>query len=329
MEIPETMLAAAISSYGGPEALHPASLPVPTPGPGELLVRLSSAGVAAWDPDEREGRFAGLFRAVHGREQGFPLVLGSEGAGRVVKVGEGAEGFTVGNEVYVASLLNAKGGMYAEYAAVPVGCVASVPEGMSLEEAGVIGGDASTAVRALEDVLKIKPGESLLVFGASGGLGHLAVQFAKLLGARVLAVASGPDGVALSLDLGADAAIDGRKRDVDLPAAIHAFAPGGVDAALYAAGGPAAQKTAAVVREGGRIAWPNGVEEPPEPRKGVCGEAFDAGIEPGLLARVNALIEKGEGLKVRISQVFPLEGAAGAHKALARHHLGKLALKIS
>ena len=126
--------------------------------------------------------------------------------------------------------------------------------------------DAITALRGLDDTLGLKPGESLMIFGASGGIGHLAVQLAKRMGARVLAVASGDDGVALARRLGADAVVDGHKDDV--AAAAREFAPDGLDAALLTAGGEAAEKALTALREGGRVAYPNGVEPEPQARSG-------------------------------------------------------------
>src|SRR5262249_57766568 len=105
-------------------------------------------------------------------------------------------------------------GFYAEYVAVHEENVAPIPKGLDPEEAGALGADGVTALRGLADQLDLRPGERLMVFGASGGVGHIAVQLAKRMGAKVLAVASGPDGVALVKRLGADAAVDGRKDDV-------------------------------------------------------------------------------------------------------------------
>ena len=111
-----------------------------------------------------------------------------------------------------------------------------------------------------------------MIFGASGGIGHLAVQFAKRMGARVFAVASGSDGVALVKRLGADVVIDGHKDDI--VAAARQFAPNGFDAALITAGGPAADKALGAMRPGGRVAYPNGVEPTPEPRSGIEAKAM-------------------------------------------------------
>jgi len=122
-----------------------------------------------------------------------------------------------------------------------------------------------------------------LIFGASGGIGHLAVQFAKRMGAYVLAVASGDDGVAFVRGLGADKVVDGHKEDV--LAAARQFAPNGLDAVLLTTGGEAAEKSLAAVRTGGRVAYPNGVQPVPKERAGIKLQSYDGEYNPPLLRR--------------------------------------------
>jgi len=259
----QTMRAVALDRFGGPETLAVQTLPVPEVGADEILIQVESAGVGQWDPFEREGGFA----QMSGVEPQFPYVLGSDGAGTVVAVGQDIRRFQEGDHVYAMSVLNAKGGFYAEYAVVKADDAVPIPDNLTAEQAGVMAVDAVTALRGLDDTLNLKSGESLLIFGASGGVGHLALQLAQRMGARVLAVASGADGVALARRLGADAVMDGHKDDI--AAAARAFAPEGLDAALLTAGGEAAQKALTALREGGRVAYPNGVEPEPQARAGV------------------------------------------------------------
>ena len=243
-----TMQAAAIDRFGGIETITLRTLPVPEVGPDEVLIRVESAGVAVWDVFEREGGFAQMF----GIEPKFPYVLGSDGAGTVAAVCEQVSRFKEGDRVYAATLTNPKGGFYAEFTAVKADNVSHVPDKLTTEQAGVMPSDAMTALRGLDDMLDLKQGEALMIFGASGGIGHLAVQLAKRMGARVLAMASGDDGVALATRLGADAVVNGRKDDV--AAAAREFAPDGLDAALVTAGGETAERALAAVRDGGRVA---------------------------------------------------------------------------
>ena len=247
---PKTMKAVAIDRFGGIETLTLQTLPVPEVGPDEVLIRVESADVGVWDPFEREGGFATML----GIEPKFPYVLGTDGAGTVAAVGEQVSRFKKGDRVYAVALANPKGGFYAEYAAVKADNVSHVPAKLTTEQAGVMACDALTALRGLDDMLGLKAGEALMIFGAGGGIGHLAVQLAKRLGARVLAVASGDDGVALARRLGADAVVNGRTDDV--AAAAREFAPEGLDAALMTAGGEAADRALAAMREAGALPIP-------------------------------------------------------------------------
>jgi NADPH:quinone reductase-like Zn-dependent oxidoreductase len=314
------MRAAALDRFGGVETIQMKTLPVPEPGPDEVLLRIESAGVGVWDPYEREGEFAKMF----GTKPRFPYVLGSDGAGTVAAVGERVRNFKEGDRAYALALANPKGGFYAEYAAVKAENASPIPRKLSVEQAGVMPVDALTALRGLDEILQLKQGESLMVFGAGGGIGHLAVQLAKRMGARVLAVASGEDGAALAKRLGADAVVDGRKDNVE--AAARAFAPDGIDAALVTAGGDAAESALRAVRDNGRVAYPNGVMPPPKARPGVKIQSYDGEPNPKQIEKLNRLIESGP-FEVHVARTFPLDKAAEAHRELDRHYLGKLALR--
>jgi len=317
---PQTMHAAAIDAFGGPVTPH--MLPVPAVAPDEILIRVESAGVGAWDPFERDGGFA----RIYGTQAHFPYVLGSDGAGTVVDVGRKVQGFKKGDRVYAFGLMNPKGGFYAEYAAVNADQASPIPGKLTVEQAGALPVDAMTALRGLDDTLALKAGESVLVFGASGGIGHLAVQLAKHMGARVFAVASGEDGVALVKRLGADAVVDGHKENV--AAKARTFAPQGLDVALLTAGGDAAEQALEAIRDGGRVAYPHGVEPEPRVRKSITVKTYDGTPSPESIARLNRLIAQAP-FEVHVSQTFPLEQAADAHRALRKHYLGKIALRPS
>jgi len=313
------MKGVAIDRFGGVETLSIKSLNVPKIDDDEILIHVESAGVGAWDPFEREGGFAKLL----GIKPKFPYVLGSDGAGTVAAVGERVDRFEEGDRVYACSLANPKGGFYAEYATAKADNAAHVPDQVSTEEAGALMVDAVTAMCGLDKALGLKQGESLMIVGASGGIGHLAVQLAKRMGARVLAVASGQDGVALAKKIGADAVVDGHQDDV--ATAARRLAPDGLDAALVTAGGPEVDKALSSVREGGRVAFPNGVEPAPKAPKGANVQSYDGEPDPNLIEKINRLIAAGP-FHVHIAHTYPLEQAADAHRALDAHHLGKLAL---
>jgi len=314
------MRAAALDRFGGVENLQVKQLPVPEPGPDEVLLRIESAGVGVWDPYEREGEFAKMF----GTKPSFPYVLGSDGAGTVAAVGAQVRRFKEGDHAYALALVNPKGGFYAEYAVVKADNVSPIPKKLSVEQAGAMPSDALTGLRGLDEILKLKQGESLMVFGAGGGIGHLAVQLAKRMAARVFAVASGDDGVALAKRLGADAVANGRKDDVE--AAARAFAPNGLDAALVTAGGEPTDRALRAMNKNGRVAYPNGVEPEPKAPAGVKIQSYDLEPTSQQIEKLNRLIESGP-FEVHVARAFPLEKAADAHRELDKHFLGKLALR--
>jgi NADPH:quinone reductase-like Zn-dependent oxidoreductase len=315
------MRAVAIDAFGGIDKLKLQTVPVPQPGPGEVLIRVAFAGVAVWDPIEREGIFAKMMKLT----PKFPLVLGSDGAGEVVAVGADVKTPRVGDTVYAAGFLNPKGGFYAEYAAIDAGLTTAPPPGMTLEQAAAFPGDAGTALRGLDDILHLKSGETVMIFGAGGGLGHLAVQLAKRMGAKVLAVASGADGVNLAKQIGADAVVDGRADDVT--AAVRKFAPAGLDAALLAAGGKVADGALTALRAGGRVAFPNGVEPKPIAPAGVKVSSYDGNLDAELIKRLHDLIGTAP-FVVHVARTFLLENAAEAQRMLDSHYLGKIALRV-
>ena len=201
------MRAVVIDRFGGPEVLSVRNIPVPEPEPNQILIRVESAGIGVWDVAEREGMIAKMF----GIQPKFPWVLGSEGAGKIVAIGDKVSEFRNGDLAYGAIwATNPKAGFYAEYTTLNTDQAWPIPSTVTAKQAGALLIDGATALRGLDDTLGLKQDEKLMVFGASGGLGHLAIQLGKRLGARVFAVASGEDGVDLALGLGADAAADGR-----------------------------------------------------------------------------------------------------------------------
>jgi NADPH:quinone reductase-like Zn-dependent oxidoreductase len=314
--IPKTMKAQVIDRFGRPEeVVRTATISVPQVGDDEILIDVRTAGVGAWDPDLCEGEF--------GREAGLPRVLGSDGSGTVVAVGSKARRFEVGDRVYAYGFMNPKGGFYAEYAAVPENEVSKVPDTLSLDEAGALAVDGLTALAGL-DMVKLQRRQTLAILGASGGVGHLAVEIAKRIGARVLAIASGADGVELARRLGADEALEGRRSDT--LARARDFAPAGFDAALILAGA-GADDLIALVKEGGRVAYPNGVEPEPADRFGITVQSYDGYHGRDALERLNRFVAMGS-FHVEVSRTYALEETPKALVDVTRHHLGKLAVRV-
>jgi NADPH:quinone reductase len=310
------MRAAAIDRFGGPSVLKLHTLPVPKHNAQEVLIAIDTAGVGAWDQRMRSD----------GEEKALPLVLGTDGSGIIVAFGSGVRRLAVGDRVYSYSYENPKGGFYAEYVAVAASKVARIPDSLDFLHAGAIPTIALTALQGVDDALRIGEGENVIVHGASGNVGMLALQFAKLRGARVLATASGSDGLDLVRRLGADEAVDGKRADI--AAAARKFAAGGIDVVLAFAGGKELTPCLDALRRGGRVAYPNGVEPEPKKRRGVKMKAYDA--VPGVreFERLARAIEESA-LQIPIACEFALADAADAHRRLQKGHLvGKVVLRV-
>jgi len=312
------MRAAAIDRFGGPEVLTIHNLPIPTVSAQEVLIEIDTAGVGTWDGSIRDGSWA--------EQKEFPMILGGDGSGIVSAVGSKVRRFKRGDRVYACSYFNPKGGFYAEYVAVAAGKVAPVPNGLELLPAGAIPTIGLTALQGVDDTLGIKKGEAVIVHGASGSVGMIALQFAKLRGARVLATASGSDGIEFVRKLGADEAIDGKRNDI--LAAARVFAPDGIDAVLAFVGGKELTRCLDALRKGGRLAYPNGIEPEPRKRKGIKMKSYDG--TPGVreFERLGRAIEAMD-IKVPIAAGFKLEDAADAHRFIEKGHvLGKVVLRV-
>jgi NADPH:quinone reductase-like Zn-dependent oxidoreductase len=313
------MFAAAIDRFGGPEVITSPALPVPLLDADEVVIAVDTAGVGPWDADVREGYFAP-------RKPHFPLVLGYDGAGIVAAIGSRVRRLKVGDEVYSYNWENPKGGFYAEYVAVPADKVAPIPRRLDLRHAGAIPITGLTALQGIDDALKLKKGETIIIHGASGGVGTLAVQFARLRGARVFATASGKEGVELVREMGAHAAVDGKRVDIDDQA--RRFAPDGADAILALAGGDALEKCLNVLRRGGSLAHPSGIEPAPKKRRGMTLIRYDGISRVREFERLNAAVQATK-LKVPIAECYPLAHAYKAHERLAEGHVvGRIILSV-
>ena len=318
--LPKTMQAMAIDRYGGPEVLSMHTLPVPVPTANEVLIAVHTAEVGGWDAEIRDGW------SPDGKKPRFPLVLGGGGSGTVAAVGSRVRRFQEGEPVYAYAWNYPRTGLYAEYAVVPDKSAAAVPSPVDLKHAGAVPIAGMTALQGIDDALHVKKDERVIIYGASGGLGVFAIQFAKLRGARVLGTASGPDGIALVRKLGADAAVDGR--DGDIARAAQEFAPDGVDAVLALAGGGTLERCIEALHKGGRLAYPNGIDPEPKRRRGIKTIPYDGVPGRKEFERLSRAVEAAR-LQVPIAAEFPLADAVRAHERLAQGHvLGKIVLRV-
>ena|ERR687894_510313 len=304
------MRAIAIEKFGGRDRLELLELPAPEPGAGDVLVRVRAAGVGPWDAKAREGLFGG---------QSFPRVLGMEGSGIVEGVGEGVSDLRAGDEVYVYSR-----GCYAQYVAAPAQKTARKPASLSFEEAAGVPVAASTAHQGLVEEIALERGETVLITGAAGGVGTMAVQIAHSLRARVLGTAS-PRNHDYLRSLGADEALDYHG---DWVGAARDAAPGGVDAVFDCVGGETFRRGFEAVRDGGRVVTIVAFGEEVEPGRGISYHAFSARAQRSKLEELTEMFDAGD-LRVEIAEVLPLEQAARAQQLVETGHTrGKIVLRV-
>jgi NADPH2:quinone reductase len=320
-DIPEQMKAAAVDRFGPPSLLTLHELPVPNPGPREVLIALDTAGVGSWDASIRDGSWR-----TPGRPR-FPLIPGTDGAGIVVAKGARVRRLGLGDRVYAYEFGNRQGGFYAEFAAADANHVGRVPNAVDLRDAGAV---ATTGLTALQGInaLHLRAGQTVLIFGASGAVGTMAIQFAVQRGAHVIATASGRAATRVVRALGASRVIDARRDDAVDQLRKLSRDGDGIDGVLALAGGDELERCLDFVRQGGRVVHPNGIEPVPKRRRTFRVRSFDAVADPQELAKLNRRIN-GTRVRVPIAATYPLAKAAQAHRRLDRGQvLGRIVLRI-
>lgn len=311
-----TMRAIAAPSWGSPDVLQPVTIARPQPGPTEILVAVHAAGV---NPTDWKSRASGGFG-----QWGDPPILGYDVSGVVESVGLGASLFKPGDEVFGMPRFPEHAGAYAEYVAAPSRHFARKPDGLDHVRAAALPLVGLTAWQALAEVAQLRAGQRVLIHAAAGGLGHVAVQIAKSLGAHVIATASAPKHDLLR-SLGADELID--YRTTDFAAQLR-----DVDVVLETIGGENGMRSLATLRRGGMLIWlPGPLDSDVEARGRELGvrTGFTL-VEPdraGLLA-ITELVEAGK-LRVEIAHELALADAARAHElGESNRTTGKIVLKV-
>lgn len=241
------MKAFVLEKYGAP--MREVSMPVPAPGPRQAMVRMVASGVNHADERTRAGEFKAVFRLA------LPQVMGGELSGEVVAVGEQVTEVTVGDEVYAYTGVIAMG-TFAEVVAVDVDALAPKPASTDLVEAASLPVVALTAWQALVEIGHLQPGQRVLVHGGSGGVGSVAIQLAKHLGATVITTASAGNAEFVR-ELGADEVIDYRTEDF-----VARLADNPVDLVLDTQGGDTTTKSLQVLRPGGTVIGIAGTPDP-------------------------------------------------------------------
>jgi NADPH:quinone reductase len=321
------MWAIQIDEHGGPDVMQWRELPEPAPAVGEVTVAVEAAGLNFIDTYQRSGLY----------QVELPYVLGLEGAGSVVTVGDGVEHLTVGDRVAWATCP----GSYAEQVSVPVDKVMRVPDGIGGDVAAAIPLQGMTAHFLATDSYPLGPGDRCLVHAGAGGVGLLLIQIAKRCGAEVFTTVGTPEKAALAADAGADHTI--LYRDVDFVEAIRSIAgeERPLDVVYDGVGKSVFLPSLSLIRMRGTMVTFGNASGPVDPISPLELSAngslfltrptlFHHTVTPGeIQARADDLFEwiAEEALSVRIGARFPLRDAADAHRALeGRQTTGKVLL---
>ena len=305
------MKAAFIEQYGGPEVLKYGDLPDPQAGPGEVVVDVAAASVNGADWKVRAGNY---------KQSSFPYVLGRDFSGTVAALGPGVEDFRVGDAVFAVCEAGQEGA-YAEKIAIKAAIVAKKPPNLPHVDAAALALTGLTALSAIEDTLKLRSGETILIQGGAGGVAGFGIQLAKHIGARVITTTSTAN-VDYVRSLGADEVVDYTARD--FTQAVH-----DCDAVFDTVGGEVAQKSFAVLKPGGRAAFiASGPQAPKPARDDVASLRPPVGRARRHLERIAELYLAGA---IRPPQIklYRLSEAAAAHRVSeSRHFRGKLVFQM-
>ncbi|MBV9860734.1 MAG: NADP-dependent oxidoreductase [Alphaproteobacteria bacterium] len=306
------MKAILLTGHGGPEMLQYGEAPDPIAGPGEVVVDVHAASVNAADYKVRLGSYDSKMK--------FPYILGRDFSGTVAALGPGVEDFAVGDPVFGVMDQGVEG-CYAEKVAIKAAIIARKPDGLDDAEAAAMALTSLTAIWALEDTARLKPGETILIHGGGGGVAGFAIQLAKHIGALVLTTASARNHDYVR-GLGADRVIDYNAED-------FTAAAGPCDVVFDTVGGDVQVRSYKVLKPGGRLVWiapaPAGFVPP---RKDVEVLRPRVARDRAHLERMAALLAAGAVWPPAITR-YPLAEAAEAHRISESRHLqGKLVLAV-
>ena len=306
------MKAAFIERHGGPEVLKFGEMSDPVAASGEVVVDIVAASVNGADWKVREGKSGQVAR--------FPYILGRDFSGVVSAVGDGVGDLRVGDEIFGVCDVGQEGA-YAEKIAIKAAIVAKKTDGLSHIDAAALALAGLTAICTIEDTVKLKAGETILIQGGAGGVAGLAIQLSKHLGARVITTASASNHDYLR-KIGADEIID--YNAVDFTEAVR-----DCDAVFDTVGGDVAQRSFKVLKPGGRAAFiASGAQAPKPDRSDVVALRPSVGRDRQHLERIVALVAMGAVRPPEVT-VYKLSEAAAAHKvSQARHFRGKLVFVV-
>ena len=315
------MKAILCDQFGGPETMRWGEIATPSPGPGEVLIRVHATSVNPVEWKIREGGLARLFPCK------FPLILGWDAAGTIAALGDGVTGFGVGDRVWsYCRKPDIQWGTYAEYVTMSADAVAPMPANLSFAQASTFPLVGLTSWQSLFDVAQIRPGQVVLIHAGAGGIGSLAVPMAKWAGATVIATARSVNHDYVKA-LGADHVID--YTATDFVAATRAIAPQGVDMVFGTVGGEVLTRSYAVVAANGiLVSITDKTDKELADRLGIRVKYVFVQPNGQHLRRLAGLVEQGV-LPVPEMEEMPLAKAAEAlERSKAGHVRGKIVLMV-
>jgi len=309
------MKAVVMHAYGGPEMLKVENVPRPEPKDDEVLIRVVAASINPVDVAIRKGYLAEL---VGNR---FPLILGMDAAGMVQKTGSKITKFRRGDLVFAFFSLAGEGG-YGEFVTAKENEVAVKPKTVNFEQAAAVGAAGSTAWEALIDEANLSAGQTVLIHGGAGGVGHFAIQIAKARGAKVIATGSTANQDFLK-QMGADVAIDYTKTKFEDVARD-------VDVVLDSVGGDTLERSYGLVKKGGIIVTiADDVNQAALDAHGIRGVALRCTPKADVLEGLAQLMTAKKLMPV-VSQTFPLADVVKGQEQIAtRHTRGKIVLQVA
>jgi NADPH:quinone reductase-like Zn-dependent oxidoreductase len=310
------MRAAQIKDYGGPDVMQTVDdVPKPEPDADQLLVEVHAAAVNPFDWKVRQGYMKDSVPLQ------LPATLGGDFAGIVAQVGANASGFEVGQEVYGQANALSGHGSYAEFTPVKAESLTEKPSNTDFVAAAALPLAGVSAYQALVEHINLQTGQKILIHGGAGGIGSLAIQLAKYIGAYVASTAA-TDDIEFVKGLGADEVIDYQNQAFETILKDY-------DAVFDTVGGETYDKSYQVLKPGGiivsMIASPN---QDAAGAKNIQAIAQQTRLNPERLSKLTELVEAGA-IKVEIDKVFPLDGAAEALEYIKQgHHRGKVVIKV-
>jgi NADPH:quinone reductase-like Zn-dependent oxidoreductase len=309
------MKAAQISEYGDPSVVKVVDIPKPEAREGQVLVEVHASSLNPFDSSVRAGKVQQMVPSL-------PVTLGGDIAGVIVELGKGVSGFSVGDKVYgQANAVAGNSGAFAEYAATKASQLAKAPSNLGMAETASMPLVGVSALQAVTKHIQLQPGQKILIHGGTGGIGSIAVQVAKHIGAYVATTVPG-NAVGLAKELGADEVIDFQSQNFEEVVS-------GYDAVFDTAGGEVFEKSLKVLKQGGiAVSMTAGVDDSVTNSLGVTAITQGTKVTTEALNELAKLIEDGV-ITPHIGKTFPLDEIQEAFKARESGSvIGKITLQV-